>query len=144
MMSRAQVITLQIAAALTVITGVVFAVMKYAMKSDDPFAVANHPLQPSMLSAHVVVAPLLVFAFGWIFGNHIEPGLANRAVPRWKSGLFTAAVIVPMIVSGYLMQIATADPMRNAMTVAHWLSSALFVVAHVMHLLTRKGAVTTN
>ena len=138
MMTRAQVITLHIAAALTAITGAVFAFMKYAMESDDPFAVVNHPLQPFMLSAHVVVAPLLVFAFGWIFGNHIAPGYANSNVPKRKSGLFNATIILPMIASGYLLQIATADATRKAMAIAHWVSSAFFVIAYVVHLLTRK------
>ncbi len=133
MMSRAQVITLQIAAALTAITGIVFAVMKYAMTSGDPFAVVNHPMQPWMLSAHVIVAPLLVFAFGWIFGNHIAPGFASRVAQRRKSGIFIAAVLIPMIASGYLMQIATADAIRHTMAVAHWASSAFFVVAYATH-----------
>ena len=139
MMSRAQVITMQIASVLTTITGVVFAIMKYGMKSDDPFAVANHPMQPYMLSAHVVIAPLLVFAFGWIFGNHIAPDFANRVAPRWKSGVFAAAVVVPMIASGYLLQIATADALHQAMAVAHWVSSAFFVIAYTTHQLIRKN-----
>lgn len=138
MMSRAQVITLQIASVLTSLTGVVFAIMKYAMKSDDPFAVANHPMQPHVLAAHVVVAPLLVFAFGWMFGNHIAPAFANRVAPRWKSGVFTVAVLVPMIASGYLMQIATADALRHSMAIAHWVSSAFFVIAYATHQLMRK------
>lgn len=114
--------------------------MKYAMKSDDPFAVVNHPMQPFLLSAHVIVAPLLVFAFGWIFGNHIAPGYyANRTASRWRSGAFNAVVLLPMIASGYLSQIATADAMRHAMAVAHWVSSAFFVVAYTTHLLTKKN-----
>ncbi|HEV8432804.1 MAG TPA: hypothetical protein VGR95_05275, partial [Thermoanaerobaculia bacterium] len=101
-MTRAQVLTLQIAVALTAITGVVFAFLKYglkyAMKSDDPFAVVNHPLQPWMLSAHVVVAPLAVFAFGWIFGNHILPAFANGSRKR-PSGVSAMWMLAPMVVS---------------------------------------------
>ena len=138
MMSRAQVITLHAAVALTTATGAVFAWMRYFMKSDDPFAVVNHPMQPWMLASHVVVAPLLVFAFGWIFGNHIAPGYANPNVPKRKSGLATVAILVPMIASGYLLQIATADGTRKAMSIAHWITSAFFVVAYLVHLLTRR------
>src|SRR4051794_29922397 len=140
MMTRAQVITLQIAVALTAITGVVFAVMKYAMKSDDPFAVVNHPLQPWMLSAHVVIAPLLVFGFGWIFTNHIWPGFASGIARKRKSGLWSMGAIAPMVLSGYLLQVSTADATRHAMAVAHWISSGLFVLAYVIHLITKKAA----
>lgn len=133
MMTRAQTITLHVAVALTTITGAVFAVMKYAMKSDDPFAVVNHPLQPHMLAAHVLIAPLLVFTFGWIFGNHVAPAVKRR------SGLVTLITMVPMIASGYLMQISTADATRQAMTFSHWLTSAFFVIAYAIHLLTRRN-----
>jgi hypothetical protein len=139
MMSRAQVLTLQIAVALTAITGIVFAWMKYAMKSDDPFAVVNHPLQPWMLSAHVVAAPVAVFAFGWIFGNHIAPAFANRAARKRPSGVSAMWMLVPMIASGYLMQVSTADALRKAMAVAHWISSAAFVVAYIAHVFLRRS-----
>ena len=133
MMTRAQVLTLQIAVALTAITGAVFAWMKYAMKSDDPFAVVNHPLQPWMLSAHVVVSPLAVFAFGWVFGNHIFPAFANGSRKR-PSGVSAMWLLAPMVLSGYLMQVSTADALRHAMAVAHWISSGAFVIAYVVHI----------
>jgi len=147
MMTRAQVVTLQIAVALTAITGVVFALMKYgmkyAMKSDDPFAVVNHPLQPWMLSAHVVVAPLAVFAFGWIFGNHIAPAFTNGSRKR-PSGVFAMWMLAPMVVSGYLMQVSTADAVRHAMAVAHWISSGAFVIAYLVHIFFRRGSVSAR
>jgi len=139
-MSRAQVVYLQLCVAVTALTGIVFSVMKYAMKSSDPFAVVNHPLQPYMLSAHVLVAPLLVFAFGWVFTNHIWPGFAGGIARKRKSGLWSMAAIAPMVLSGYLLQVSTADATRQAMAVAHWISSALFVLAYVIHLLTKKAA----
>jgi hypothetical protein len=140
MMSRAQVVYLQICAAITALTGIVFGVMKYSMKSSDPFAVVNHPLQPYMLSAHVVIAPFLVFGFGWIFANHIWPGFTSGIARKRKSGLWSMAAIVPMVLSGYLLQVTTADATRQAMAIAHWISSALFVLAYAIHLLTKKSA----
>ena len=140
MMSRAQVVYLHLCVALTALTGIVFAVMKYAMKSNDEFAVVNHPLQPYMLSAHVVIAPFLVFAFGWIFTNHIWPGFTSGIARKRKSGIWSMAAIVPMVLSGYLLQVSTADATRQAMAIAHWISSALFVSAYVIHLLTKKAA----
>jgi len=132
--SRVQVIYLHLCVALTAATGAVFAWMKYGMTSSDPFAVVNHPLQPAMLSAHVVVAPLLVFAFGWIFSDHILPKyrLDRRKRP---SGLWSMSAIVPMTLSGYLLQISTSDALRRAMAIAHWVASGLFVLAYLVHVL---------
>jgi hypothetical protein len=142
MMSRAQVVYLHLCVVITALTGIVFAVMKYAMKSSDEFAVVNHPLQPYMLSAHVVIAPFLVFAFGWVFTNHIWPGFTSGIARKRKSGLWSMGAIVPMVLSGYLLQVSTADATRQAMAIAHWISSALFVLAYVIHLLTKKAART--
>lgn len=135
MMQRAQIVTLQISIVLLTATGALFAWMKYFMKSDDPFAVVNHPMQPWLLAAHVVLAPLGVFAIGWIFGPHILAGVNNRFAPKRKSGIWTLLFIAPMVLSGYLLQVSTGDAMRKAMAAAHWISSAFFVAAYVVHLL---------
>ena len=51
-------------------TGLLFAVMKYLMQGEDPFSAYNHPLQPWMLAAHILLAPALVLALGWAWGTH--------------------------------------------------------------------------
>jgi hypothetical protein len=135
--SRLQVLYLQACVALTAATGIVFAWMKYGMKSADPFSVANHPWQPFMLSAHVVVAPLLVFAFGWIFNDHIWAKFRTPAAPQRGTGIWSMAAIVPMTLSGYLLQVSTAEAVRQAMAIAHWVSSGLFVLAYAVHIITK-------
>jgi len=136
-MTRGQVWYLHASVALTTITGALFAGMKYWMKSSDEFAVVNHPLQPHMLSVHVVVAPLLVFGLGWIFSDHIWPKFRQKNAPHRKSGIWSMAMIVPMTMSGYLLQISTADATRHAMAVTHWIGSGLFALAYVIHLITK-------
>ena len=136
-MSRAQLLSLHLSIALTALSGIVFAWMKYAMKSDDPFAVANHPMQPHMLSAHVIVAPALVFVLGWTFGNHMWPRIVIGDPRRRFTGWSAMILIVPMTVSGYLLQIATDDSIRKAMAIAHWITSGIFVVGYIAHLTRR-------
>lgn len=139
-MSRGQVLYLHITVALTAITGVVFALMKYFMKPAGDFSVLNHPLQPYMLAAHVVVSPLLVFGFGWVFANHVRPNLAARQLPKRTSGIWSLAAIVPMTLSGYLLQVSSSDAIRKAMAVAHWITSGLFVIVYFVHLFRRPVA----
>ncbi len=142
MMSRAQILLLQLSVVVMTLTGVVFALMKYWMKywmkPADEFAVINHPLQPWMLAAHVVLAPMAVFAIGWAFGPHIWPGIQKRNAPKRASGLWTVLAIAPMILSGYLLQVTTGDTVRHAMAIAHWISSGLFVAAYLAHYVTPK------
>lgn len=134
-MSKLQLLWLHVSVALTTLTGIVFAVMKYFMTSSDEFAVANHPWQPHMLAVHVVVAPLLLFIFGWTFSNHMLPKWRFGDDTGKRSGLTSMFLIIPMALSAYLLQISTNETLREAMAIAHWISSGLFVVAYVLHLL---------
>lgn len=136
-MTRFQVWWLHATVLLTAITGIVFAVMKYLMKSSDEFSVVNHPLQPHMLAAHVVLAPLLVFALGWTFSNHIWPKYRFGEPRSRKSGIASFVMFVPMTLSAYLLQISTNESIRQAMAAAHWITSGLFVVGYVVHLLVK-------
>jgi hypothetical protein len=134
-MSRLQLFWLHLSVASTAITGIVFAVMKYLLESDDEFAVVNHPLQPHMLAAHVVIAPALLFVLGWTFSNHMLPKYRFGNGKNRKSGVGAMLLIVPMALSAYLLQIATNESLREAMAWTHGITSALFVVAYVVHLI---------
>ena len=133
-MTRLQIISLNVFALLVTATGAVYAWMKYFMKSDDPFAVVNHPWQSFVLDAHVVVAPLLLFSLGLVYGTHVTAKLGSKTITRRKSGLAALAMIVPMVLSGYLLQVLTNEPARQAAAVAHWISSALFVLGFGVHI----------
>lgn len=136
-MSRLQLVWLHLSIGLTALTGIVFAVMKYFLESADEFAVANHPLQPHMLSAHVVVAPIALFILGWTFSNHMLPKHRFGDDTGRKSGTGAMWLIVPMTLSGYLLQVSVDETLRQAMAVAHWVSSGLFALIYVVHLLKR-------
>jgi hypothetical protein len=138
-MSRGQVFYLHVCVALSALTGIIFAIMKYFMRPADEFSVVNHPLQPYMLAAHVVIAPFLIFSFGWIFSNHVWPKFQYESQNR-ASGLWSIIAIVPMTFSAYLLQISTSDAMRKAMAATHWISSALFVIVYLAHLVRRPSA----
>lgn len=133
-MSRAQLVWLHLSLALTAITGIVFAVMKYFLRSADEFSAFNHPMQPHMLALHVVVSPLALFILGWTFSNHMVPKLRFGDGRNKRSGLASMWLILPMALSAYLLQVTTGESIRQAMAVAHWVSSGLFVIGYVVHI----------
>jgi hypothetical protein len=134
-MSRTQLVWLHLSVALTTITGAVFAVMKYFMTTDDEFSVVNHPMQPYLLAAHVVIAPAVLFLLGWTFSNHMMPKYRYGDGSNKKTGVTQMALIVPMALSAYLLQVSTNETMRQAMAIAHWITSGAFVLSYVVHLL---------
>ena len=133
-MSRMQLFWLHLSVVLTAITGIVFGAMKYLMKSDDEFAVVNHPLQPHMLSLHVVVAPVVLFVLGWVFSNHMMPKLRFGERDRHRpTGIGAMALIAPMVLSAYLLVIATNETVRLTMAWIHGITSVAFVLAYLIH-----------
>lgn len=123
-------------------SGLLYAAMRYLMTPADEWAVVNHPWQPAVQHAHVIVAPLLVFACGMIWRRHVaERWNSGRA--RRRSGPGMALLFVPMILSGYLLQTSVAEGWRQAWIVLHVLSSTLWLVAFAIHLrgiFSRRGA----
>lgn len=139
-MTRLQLVWLHVTVALTTITGAVFAVMKYFLKSDDEFSVVNHPLQPHMLAIHVVAAPAALFILGWTFSNHILPKYRFGDGRNRTTGILASLLIVPMALSGYLLQVSVNEVLREAMAWAHWISSGAFVIGYLVHLINGRPA----
>lgn len=121
-------------------TGLVWAWMLFLVTPGDPFAVVNHPLQPLFHAGHVVTAPLLVFGVGLLWRRHVWARVASGYPARRRTGLALFALVVPMIASGYLLQVAVDEPWRSAWRWTHLVSSSLWVVAYAVHQLAPRDA----
>ena len=117
----------------TAVTGLVFAWMRYLMAPTDPWAVIHHPLEPWVLKAHILAAPVLVFAVGLIAVSHAWSHFRARVRPGRRSGLLLMASFVPMVVSGYLIQAVTAERLLGLLVVVHDLTGVLFALALALH-----------
>lgn len=120
-------------------TGLVYAWMVYFAEPDDPFAVANHPLQPTLQHWHVLCAPLLVFACGLFWTNHVWRRVRSGFPARRKTGLSLFGLFAPMVVSGYLLQVAGSQTWRTVWVVVHVATSCIWMLAYVVHQLSPRG-----
>lgn len=116
-------------------TGAAYFWMKYLVVSDDPFAVVNHPWQGAMLAAHVVLAPGLILMFGILLNGHVLRKLGARNMPNRRSGLVSFWTFAVMTVSGYLLQVVTADAWLRALIALHVASGTVFSVVYGAHLI---------
>ena len=117
----------------TFVTGVIYLWLKYLVVSDDPLAVVNHPWQPAVLKAHILVAPLLVFSIGLVTLRHVWRHLCSKTREGRWSGLLTAIVLGPMIVSGYLIQTMTEEGWLRTMAIVHIGAGLVYGVALLAH-----------
>jgi undecaprenyl pyrophosphate phosphatase UppP len=122
-------------------TGLVYAWMCYFAVPVDEFAIVNHPWQPALQHAHVLSAPLLVFAGGVIWHRHVWTRVRDKFKQRRTTGLGLALTLVPMIASGYLIQTAGDELWRKLWVAVHLVSSGLWLAGYVAHLLTRPADV---
>lgn len=132
-MTRAERWLLWGSTAAVAVSGFGFAWAKYLVKSDDPFAVVNHPWQPFFLKMHVLTAPLMVFAVGFVFSRHVlrqwqAPNSGGR-----RSGLGIVTVLAPMILSGYLIQTVTGESLLGFLVAAHLVTGIVYVVMVPFH-----------
>lgn len=115
------------------VSGFGFAWTKYLVESDDPFAVVHHPWQPFFLKMHVLTAPVLVFAVGFVFSRHVVRQWQGPHSRGRRSGLVILTVLAPLIVSGYLIQTVTGESLRGWLATAHLVTGAIYVVIVPLH-----------
>jgi len=117
-------------------SGIALGVVKYLLVPlPDDLGVAIHPWQPGLLHAHVLTAPMLVLAVGMVIRSHAVSRLEAGTAPRSRgSGVVLWLAGLPMIGSGAFVQVAGSESARLAAVVVHVASSAVFVVASLVHV----------
>jgi undecaprenyl pyrophosphate phosphatase UppP len=103
------------------------------VKPADPYAVVNHPLQPRVQHLHILLAPLLVFTAGLIWRRHVWSQVKRGMEEGRRSGLTLIFLLVPMIVSGYLIQTAVDDAWRRIWVNVHLVTSGLWLLSYLAH-----------
>lgn len=119
--------------ALVGLTGVVYAWMKYVLRGDDPYAVVHHPLQPLVLKLHILAAPCLVFALGVVFTRHVVRQWSAGGSDGRTSGFGIVATVVPMVISGYLLQALSSESWLFRVAMLHVGASLLYLSGLGVH-----------
>jgi len=132
-MSRVERAIVWLAVALVVGTGIGYGVLRYLLASTDEWGVAAHPLEPLALKLHVLAAPLLVFAVGLIAVRHILAHLQQDIRSGRRSGLTAVVTLVPMVVSGYAIQVVTGERWLVVLAWIHGVTGVVFALGAVAH-----------
>lgn len=132
-MTRLEKLSVWITSLLVGVTGIVYGWMKYLTASSDPFSAINHPLQPLFLKLHILVAPLFLVAIGMIAVRHIWRHFRSGTRRSRRSGITTASSLVPMVATGYLIQVVIGQSLLLAMVISHVALGLLYLVGIALH-----------
>lgn len=129
--------SLHLSAAGMALTGLLYGWLKYFHQRAGEFGPEPYRLQGWSQHAHVFLGPVLVFTLGVMVRGHVVPSLRSGTRRGRRSGLGVAAVLAPMVMAGYGMQICVDPAWRTALAWVHGPSSLLFLAAYGFHLLGR-------
>jgi hypothetical protein len=111
-------------------TGILYLFTHYLLTPSDPFRLI-HPLDPWAQGLHVLLSPLLVFSVGVIFFGHAISNLKSER--KRISGWILLFGFFPMVLSGYLIQVATEPLWRRIAVAVHLGTGILWVTGFLVH-----------
>lgn len=117
----------------TLVTGVAYWWMKELLTAAEPWAVVNHPLQPWVLKAHILIAPLQVFSVGLITSRHIWRHFRAGVRKGRSSGLLAALAFLAVVVTGYALQVVTAELLLRVLAWSHLVLGVVYSVGVALH-----------
>ena len=125
-------------------TGLVYAWMTLLLEPEDDYALINHAWQGEVQASHLIFAPLLVFSVGLVARSHAWKRLREGKKCRRRSGFLLVLGFVPMVVSGYLLQVSVQENWRNIFLWLHLSVSAAWLLGYLLHQSLPKGAKKTG
>ncbi len=137
-MTRAETWFSHAATAVVGVTGVVYGWMRYFAEPADEFAVVNHPWQDDWQALHILFAPLVVFACGLIWRNHVWTRIRSGFAVRRRGGIGLASLFLPMAASGYVLQVSSNAALTRVAVIVHVATSCAWMVVYVGHQLSAR------
>ena len=115
------------------LSGLAYGIFKYFVPSSDPDSRIGHPWQPVMLKAHILVAPLAVFAIGLVFRRHALARIQGGESSGRRSGALMFWLLLPLTVTGYLVQVFVETTPVRAAGWSHAALGVCFLLGYAFH-----------
>jgi hypothetical protein len=119
------------------VTGLIYAWMLYFATPADEFSIWNHPWQGNFHDLHLLTAPLLVISVGMVWKGHAGTRLRNGSPNRRGSGISLLLSFLPMMFSGYFLQVTVEESWRSIWLWVHLSTSGLWLAAYAIHWIVR-------
>ena len=116
-------------------SGFLYGGLLYFGLVEGDFGPESHPLEGAARAAHIISAPLLVFAVALLWKDHIWRRFRAGLPCRRRTGITMLFLFAPMVLSAYLLQVSVEDNWRTLWLWIHLGASFLWVATTILHLL---------
>ncbi len=116
------------------LTGGVYGWFRYFGQRAGDFGPEPSAWQGTWQHLHVLAAPLLLFMLGITVRGHLMMKLRAGGREGRRTGLGLGLLIMPMVLSGYGIQVATDARWHVTLAWVHGLSASVFTLGYLVHL----------
>jgi hypothetical protein len=116
-----------------ILSGLVYAVMKYLLPGSDPDSRLGHPWQPQFAKAHALFAPVAVFGLGLLFRHHALARVRRTDMKGHRTGLLLVWAALPVAATGYLVPAFTGEGAARAAGLLHTALGVVLALAYGLH-----------
>jgi hypothetical protein len=135
-MSRGRRLRLYGVSLATWITGVVWLIFHYFVRTVDQFGFeVPHPGEKWSLISHALVSFYAIWWFGLLWPNHVKSSWKLH-IRRTTGGVLFGCVAW-LSLTGWALYYIGSDRWRSWTSVSHWIVGVGGLIAFVVHLLTR-------
>ena len=120
------------------VSGLVYGYFLYFCESHDPYSVVNHPLQPLFRTLHVVTVPAMAMMLAVFWIAHAWPYIQADHRRGLRTGLVLGLTSLPMIFSGYFLQVSVAELWTQFWMWLHIGSSVGWILGIIFHVVTHR------
>jgi hypothetical protein len=110
-------------------------VVHYFIQPTGASGLENDSWGPWWLKVHGAFAFLAVWCGGLLWGLHVIRAWKTRR-HRWSGGTLFAVLLV-LIVSGYLLYYVGDDRLRDLISRVHWVLGLVIPLAYLIHRITK-------
>jgi hypothetical protein len=117
------------------LTGVLWLVFHYFLRTEGPFGFRNNPLEVWCLKAHGAFSFASLWLLGRLWAVHVMRGW-NMRWRRWSGGSLVGAVFV-LILSAYGLYYVDGKAWRDWTGILHWIIGILALAIFFIHRMSK-------
>jgi hypothetical protein len=120
-------------AAVLLLTGIAWLVLRYFMRPDGQFGDTVNPLEPWAMKLHGAAAMATLFFVGSMLHTHIRRAIKSRR--NLVTGWTMVATLSFLVLTGYGLYYVAGDGDRQVWSLLHWamgLAVALLFMVHIV------------